>query len=114
MNALYIYQTISLTSYPSFSFTTITKARSESDTTQPILSGYHYGGPMIRNASSNVNDFVFIAIGYSSDCSSTTPCTEDKSTVNNQPSINKEAVTWNTDQGDAQLRICKFEDTFKV
>ena len=114
MNALYIYQTISLTSYPSFAITTITKARSETDMTQPILSGYHYGGPMIRNMSSTVNDFVFIAVGFSSDCSQTVPCTEDKSTINDNPTINKEEVTWTTDPGDAQLRICKFGDVFKA
>ena len=46
MNALYIYNNISLNDYPSFAFTTIVKARSAINIDNPIQSGYHYGGPV--------------------------------------------------------------------
>ena len=69
---------------------------------------------MIRIPSNSQNDFVFVAIGYSSDCSNTIPCTEDKSTDDNQPDIDKTPVGWTTNPADAQLRICKYGDMFKA
>ncbi len=111
-NALYIYQTVNVTS---FRVTTLAKSRDASNINNPVQSGYHYAGPMIRSPDSDIQaeqDFVFAAVGYQG---STYPCAngmaslcyETKSTTDSAPIINRITSL----SGDAEIRLCKLGDT---
>ena len=104
-DALLVYVTVPK---QDFRVTSRVRARSAAAPANPISSGYHYAGPMIRDPGSDPigpQNFTFNAVGYQSGCAGQAAnCIETKSTLSNNPTIGR---FLHSGSGDAQLRLCK-------
>jgi len=102
----YVYRSVT----GNFRLDSTVHVRKVSDPTQLPDEGYQFGGIMVRDPASDAPDaienYVFNVIGWRGDYFSH----EIKSTRDDESIVT--GPTW--DSGDAELRICRFNETFTI